>query len=165
MCVLLYGVFFLCFFKQKTAYEMRISDWSSDVCSSDLHRQAAQWIINHGHKRSPDQIFEIENHPSGKGFTVRERGRGEPPPDGGNRQAGAQPPEGNGPGVQPTRALPPPDQATPPSEAAETVAHAPTQSRPIREFVDEARGVVGRKMDKELRQDTETKNQSSTGEY
>src|SRR3546814_4637631 len=28
----------LCFFfKQKTAYEMRISDWSSDVCSSDLH--------------------------------------------------------------------------------------------------------------------------------
>src|SRR3546814_16536584 len=28
------------FFKQKTAYEMRISDWSSDVCSSDLeHRQ------------------------------------------------------------------------------------------------------------------------------
>src|SRR3546814_3331526 len=28
--------FFLFFFKQKTAYEMRISDWSSDVCSSDL---------------------------------------------------------------------------------------------------------------------------------
>src|SRR3546814_6830512 len=25
-----------CFFKQKTAYELRISDWSSDVCSSDL---------------------------------------------------------------------------------------------------------------------------------
>src|SRR3546814_6919751 len=34
-------VFFCCsfffFFKQKTAYEMRISDWSSDVCSSDLN--------------------------------------------------------------------------------------------------------------------------------
>src|SRR3546814_9781734 len=29
------GCFFF-FFKQKTAYEMRISDWSSDVCSSDL---------------------------------------------------------------------------------------------------------------------------------
>src|SRR3546814_7574869 len=28
----------LCFFKQKTADEMRISDWSSDVCSSDLER-------------------------------------------------------------------------------------------------------------------------------
>src|SRR3546814_6752411 len=27
------------FFKQKTAYEMRISDWSSDVCSSDLGRE------------------------------------------------------------------------------------------------------------------------------
>src|SRR3546814_9968000 len=31
-------VFFF-FFKQKTAYEMRISDWSSDVCSSDLARE------------------------------------------------------------------------------------------------------------------------------
>src|SRR3546814_3467393 len=30
----MFFVFF--FFKQKTAYEMRISDWSSDVCSSDL---------------------------------------------------------------------------------------------------------------------------------
>src|SRR3546814_16708418 len=29
---------FVFFFKQKTAYEMRISDWSSDVCSSDLPR-------------------------------------------------------------------------------------------------------------------------------
>src|SRR3546814_8970091 len=36
-CVLLLCVFF--FFKQKTAYEMRISDWSSDVCSSDLDAQ------------------------------------------------------------------------------------------------------------------------------
>src|SRR3546814_1030540 len=33
MCVL---CCFFFFFKQKTAYEMRISDWSSDVCSSDL---------------------------------------------------------------------------------------------------------------------------------
>src|SRR3546814_4952386 len=30
------------FFKQKTAYEMRISDWSSDVCSSDLYVCPAQ---------------------------------------------------------------------------------------------------------------------------
>src|SRR3546814_3591849 len=39
-CVSLFvGVFIECFFffKQKTAYEMRISDWSSDVCSSDLN--------------------------------------------------------------------------------------------------------------------------------
>src|SRR3546814_12179713 len=32
----MYGDVFLFFFKQKTAYEIRISDWSSDVCSSDL---------------------------------------------------------------------------------------------------------------------------------
>src|SRR3546814_8209616 len=32
-CVMFCSLFF---FKQKTAYEMRISDWSSDVCSSDL---------------------------------------------------------------------------------------------------------------------------------
>src|SRR3546814_8083977 len=32
-----------CFFKQKTAYEMRISDWSSDVCSSDLE------LASHGY--------------------------------------------------------------------------------------------------------------------
>src|SRR3546814_10861845 len=38
MVWLIYGVHVLLFFffKQKTAYEMRISDWSSDVCSSDL---------------------------------------------------------------------------------------------------------------------------------
>src|SRR3546814_1617314 len=35
----LYSIYLIvCFFKQKTAYEMRISDWSSDVCSSDLGR-------------------------------------------------------------------------------------------------------------------------------
>src|SRR3546814_13854233 len=37
-CKLMSDVFF---FKQKTAYEMRISDWSSDVCSSDLALRAA----------------------------------------------------------------------------------------------------------------------------
>src|SRR3546814_2310192 len=38
----LFGVLRVMFFfyKQKTAYDMRISDWSSDVCSSDLHRHA-----------------------------------------------------------------------------------------------------------------------------
>src|SRR3546814_12692542 len=34
--VIRYSYVVVCFFKQKTAYEMRISDWSSDVCSSDL---------------------------------------------------------------------------------------------------------------------------------
>src|SRR3546814_4706862 len=35
-CVLWSCIIVFVFFKQKTAYEMRISDWSSDVCSSDL---------------------------------------------------------------------------------------------------------------------------------
>src|SRR3546814_10538951 len=35
VCLVMYVCLFF-FFKQKTAYEMRISDWSSDVCSSDL---------------------------------------------------------------------------------------------------------------------------------
>src|SRR3546814_3372783 len=38
-CVFIVWCFF--FFKQKTAYEMRISDWSSDVCSSDLFLRRA----------------------------------------------------------------------------------------------------------------------------
>src|SRR3546814_15840812 len=36
MCDFLFVLFDFIFFKQKTAYELRISDWSSDVCSSDL---------------------------------------------------------------------------------------------------------------------------------
>src|SRR3546814_4265756 len=36
MSYVLFVCCFFFFFKQKTAYEMRISDWSSDVCSSDL---------------------------------------------------------------------------------------------------------------------------------
>src|SRR3546814_10814878 len=46
------------FFKQKTAYEMRISDWSSDVCSSDL-----------GHRGN---VCEIEPAAEGSGTATRE---------------------------------------------------------------------------------------------
>src|SRR3546814_9334190 len=35
------------FFKQKTAYEMRISDWSSDVCSSDLNEKKWAELPDH----------------------------------------------------------------------------------------------------------------------
>src|SRR3546814_14009445 len=47
-------VFF--FFKQKTAYEMRISDWSSDVCSSDLspRRTSDQGLRVDRHRSKPD---------------------------------------------------------------------------------------------------------------
>src|SRR3546814_20331244 len=46
--------FFVFFFKQKTAYEMRISDWSSDVCSSDLPGGAA---------RVGPNLYDIVAHP------------------------------------------------------------------------------------------------------
>src|SRR3546814_15722137 len=56
------------FFKQKTAYEMRISDWSSDVCSSDLRdhaptavsaavRPAAERLADELGQRLPDRLF------------------------------------------------------------------------------------------------------------
>src|SRR3546814_3886543 len=51
----LFYLFF--FFKQKTAYEMRISDWSSDVCSSDLGVQHPVRFAERGgdqHDRSGD---------------------------------------------------------------------------------------------------------------
>src|SRR3546814_4200838 len=44
----MYDSFF--FFKQKTAYEMRISDWSSDVCSSDLDAHEGK-LVDHHHLR------------------------------------------------------------------------------------------------------------------
>src|SRR3546814_10215113 len=43
-------VFF--FFKQKTAYEMRISDWSSDVCSSDLWKALSRAVANRAPARA-----------------------------------------------------------------------------------------------------------------
>src|SRR3546814_18040716 len=43
VCISLLFVFF---FKQKTAYEMRISDWSSDVCSSDLQGVPMENLLN-----------------------------------------------------------------------------------------------------------------------
>src|SRR3546814_6816622 len=72
-------VFNFFFFKQKTAYEMRISDWSSDVCSSDLgavpghdrivadrgdrrtiHRAAGDLPVVrvHGRQRAPGAVFQ-----------------------------------------------------------------------------------------------------------
>src|SRR3546814_8064413 len=46
----LFSILFIFFFKQKTAYEMRISDWSSDVCSSDLNRRnPRQRTLAHPH--------------------------------------------------------------------------------------------------------------------
>src|SRR3546814_2102021 len=52
-CWSLFVLFF--FFKQKTAYDMRISDWSSDVCSSDLARSATDERAQAG-----DQLLALE---------------------------------------------------------------------------------------------------------
>src|SRR3546814_4708192 len=49
-------VFF--FFKQKTAYEMRISDWSSDVCSSDLKLNNWMVAIQQSGKRKRKTVME-----------------------------------------------------------------------------------------------------------
>src|SRR3546814_16415113 len=46
------------FFKQKTAYEMRISDWSSDVCSSDLSN--FWWGAEHGHEMEGQDNWYID---------------------------------------------------------------------------------------------------------
>src|SRR3546814_13188556 len=55
------------FFKQKTAYEMRISDWSSDVCSSDLADQetgqSQQCTDNQGRRRPPTLSETIKESP------------------------------------------------------------------------------------------------------
>src|SRR3546814_4288309 len=50
------------FFKQKTAYEMRISDWSSDVCSSDLAR--------HRRPRAPDRRAHCRQRHVARGGTA-----------------------------------------------------------------------------------------------
>src|SRR3546814_5013954 len=53
------------FFKRKTAYEMRISDWSSDVCSSDLWALGADG--GHGHAQPPfrsSRLIGAERQPT-----------------------------------------------------------------------------------------------------
>src|SRR3546814_2206860 len=63
-------MYFIFFFKQKTAYEMRISDWSSDVCSSDLlmvvhllspdKRYSELYIANYMNLRIREQLLRLE---------------------------------------------------------------------------------------------------------
>src|SRR3546814_2242978 len=48
------------FFKQKTAYDMRSSDWSSDVCSSDLLRRCVDGFLDaHSRKARGDGCAEL----------------------------------------------------------------------------------------------------------
>src|SRR3546814_2078952 len=64
------------FFKQKTAYEMRISDWSSDVCSSDLQNKAIEVLssaikLSRAGLRDPDKPIGnyLFSGPTGVGKT------------------------------------------------------------------------------------------------
>src|SRR3546814_8063075 len=58
----MFRIGFIFFFKHKTAYEMRISDWSSDVCSSDLARDLAP----HRHQRAATRVQFRRSHRSGQ---------------------------------------------------------------------------------------------------
>src|SRR3546814_1714268 len=62
-----------CFFKQKTAYDMRISDWSSDVCSSDLVRlcPVAQYAVC-GQRLGPDDVAHFDAREPGLGGAERQ---------------------------------------------------------------------------------------------
>src|SRR3546814_10599818 len=51
------------FFKQKTAYEMRISDWSSDVCSSDLARPGLREALAQRRIRFASTHAQCAHHP------------------------------------------------------------------------------------------------------
>src|SRR3546814_1825694 len=71
------------FFKQKTAYEMRISDWSSDVCSSDLISTALNADRSNAvlicHALTGDQYVASDHPGTGKpGWWARMVGPGKP---------------------------------------------------------------------------------------
>src|SRR3546814_3935091 len=70
VCIDVFNIFvvvwlFFFFFKQKTAYEMRISDWSSDVCSSDLTLALAQKL-----GLDPQKFFDIASVSSGQCWSL-----------------------------------------------------------------------------------------------
>src|SRR3546814_21087994 len=89
------------FFKQKTAYEMRISDWSSDVCSSDLEqggpgrRRGAAGACGDGDPRASELVrFPGRRHSDREGLGAggaggdqrRDRDAVDPEADGGGGQ-------------------------------------------------------------------------------
>src|SRR3546814_6604122 len=57
ICLVCFWMYHIFLFKQKTAYEMRISDWSSDVCSSDL-----RGVLPRRKRRESGDVPEAETH-------------------------------------------------------------------------------------------------------
>src|SRR3546814_19472812 len=82
VCYVFLFLLFFFFFKQKTAYEMRISDWSSDVCSSDLDF-APSLVGEYRYDRSVtdqtpnwDQLYHVDSnlgYPGFDGYASHER--------------------------------------------------------------------------------------------
>src|SRR3546814_15987129 len=68
-CVCWIILFF--FFKQKTAYEMRISDWSSDVCSSDLSTDVASLGLETAQGLVLTTAFDVDQNDATKEFSAR----------------------------------------------------------------------------------------------
>src|SRR3546814_4953622 len=68
------------FFKQKTAYEMRISDWSSDVCSSDLTTTVRCWMLG---RRWPTRRSQCRAHHAERKFLMSVSTRKHTAPAGG----------------------------------------------------------------------------------
>src|SRR3546814_9234826 len=73
------------FFKQKTAYEMRISDWSSDVCSSDLSGHPTRDRCPLRHRRGLEGRLDVVavRRPAPPGGQAGELQPGRQRPDGG----------------------------------------------------------------------------------
>src|SRR3546814_2417564 len=69
---------FVFFFKQKTAYEMLISDWSSDVCSSDLSQGPSRCArpARHLRRGGPDGRLRFRPRVEGTGPRLSRAGRG-----------------------------------------------------------------------------------------
>jgi hypothetical protein len=129
------------------------SDKGGPVKFAD-QKQAAKWILNEGHKKSPDQIFEIENHPSGQGFTVRERGRTQAQPkgevvpaggpDGAGSKSGGATARGEGDGLPPGKPSPAPERESLRSAHEDVAAvrnpqpQGPKPKPPVRETLFQA---------------------------
>src|SRR3546814_5839484 len=73
MAFLLLCLIYFFFFKQKTAYEMRISDWSSDVCSSDLSALGRWDRLFQHHHRVPGGYREMRDSCLWRGVVYLQR--------------------------------------------------------------------------------------------